>query len=44
MTPVPFRGKRNEPYNIIYVAQTIAELKGLDVSNVLKIYYKSVTK
>lgn len=37
LTPVPFRGQRNEPYNIIYVAQVIAELKGISISDVLKI-------
>lgn len=37
LTPEPFRGKRNEPYNIIYVAQVIACIKGLSVSDVLEI-------
>ena len=37
LTPEPFRGKRNEPYNIIYVAQVIARIKGLSVSDVLEI-------
>ena len=37
LTPEPFRGKRNEPYNIIYVAQFIARIKGLSVSDVLEI-------
>lgn len=37
MTPVPFRGKRNEPYNIVYVAGVMAELKNMDVDEVLKI-------
>lgn len=37
MSPVPFRGKRNEPYNILYVASAIADIKGIDLSDVLKI-------
>ena len=37
LTPVPFRGKRNEPYNIIYVAREIANLTGVDCEDVLKI-------
>ena len=37
LTPEPFRGKRNEPYNIIYVAQVIARIKSLSVSDVLEI-------
>lgn len=37
LTPEPFRGKRNEPYNIIYVAQVIALIKGISVSDVLDI-------
>ena len=32
----PERGKKNEPYNIIYVAEKIAEIKGINVSLVLK--------
>ena len=41
MTPVPFRGKRNEPYNIIYVAEKISEIKGIDLDTVLKITRKN---
>jgi len=37
LTPEPFRGKRNEPYNIIYVAQVISLIKGISVSDVLDI-------
>ncbi len=29
MAPVPFRGKRNEPIYVKYVAEKIAQLKGL---------------
>lgn len=34
ITPVPLRGKRNEPVNVKYVVQRIAELKGLPVEKV----------
>ncbi len=34
LTPIPFRGKRNEPAYVRYVAEKIAELKGLDVEDV----------
>lgn len=37
LTPEPHRGKRNEPYNIIYVANKIAELKGITVEEVINI-------
>lgn len=37
MTPVPFRGKRNEPYNVLYVAEGISLLKNVSVDDVLKI-------
>lgn len=41
MTPVPFRGKRNEPYNIIYVAEFISNIKGISLDDVLKITRKN---
>lgn len=37
LTPEPFRGKRNEPYNIYFVAQKIAELKNISLDEVFKI-------
>lgn len=37
LTPEPNRGKRNEPYNVIYVASVIAEIKGISLEEVLKI-------
>ncbi len=36
LTPEPLRGKKNEPYNIIYVAKKIAEIKQITVEDVLK--------
>ena len=36
LTPEPFRGKKNEPYNIYYVAKEIARLKEIPLEEVLK--------
>ena len=44
MTPVPFRGKRNEPYNIIYVAEAISDIKGISLDDVLKITSENAYK
>lgn len=35
MTPTPFRGKRNEPAYTTYVAQAIADLKGISYEDVV---------
>lgn len=32
LSPIPFRGKRNEPKNIIEIAKKIAEIKNIDIS------------
>lgn len=37
LAPEPFRGTKNEPKNILLVAEAIAKLKGLSVEDVLKI-------
>lgn len=37
MSPVPFRGKRNDSAKIIYAAQVIADLRGMDTQKVLDI-------
>ena len=36
LTPEPFRGKKNEPQNIKYVAKKISEIKDIDEKRVLK--------
>jgi len=36
LTPVPYRGKRNESHYLAYVAETIAEIKGTTVEEVCK--------
>ncbi len=37
LTPEPYRGKRNEPMFVKYVAEKIAELRGLDIIEVSNI-------
>lgn len=41
LTPEPFRGKKNEPYNIYYVAKKISEIKQTTLENVLKTTFKT---
>ena len=41
MAPEPFRGKTNHSALIIYVAQTLAEIKGISVDEVLKVTAKN---
>ena len=36
LTPVPNRGKRNDSSNVVYIAQMIAELKEIDVLEVME--------
>ena len=37
LSPEPFRGKRNNPSNVYYVALKISEIKNMDISDVLNI-------
>ncbi len=37
ITPVPFRGKRNEPSYVIHTAKKIAEIKGLSIEELAEI-------
>lgn len=37
MSPVPFRGKTNQPSNVKYVAEKIAEIKGISFEEVIRI-------
>ncbi|MBN2519588.1 MAG: TatD family hydrolase, partial [Bacteroidales bacterium] len=37
LPPVPFRGKRNESAYLIYIAEKIAEIKGISVEEVANI-------
>ena len=44
LTPKPFRGKMNEPANVRYVAEKIAEIKNVDLSEVIKQTTKNAKK
>lgn len=44
MTPVPFRGKRNEPGYVRYVAECIAELRGIDVADLCRATYENACR
>lgn len=44
MTPVPYRGKRNEPKYVKYVAEKIAELKSLTIHEVIDMTTKNAKK
>lgn len=44
LTPEPYRGKKNEPYNVIYVAEKIAELKNVTVEEVLEVTSKNASE
>ena len=37
LSPVPFRGKRNEPARVIHVAETVAEVLGRPIEEVARI-------
>ncbi len=44
MTPVPYRGKRNEPKFVKYVAEKVAELKSLTIHEVIDMTTKNAKK
>jgi TatD DNase family protein len=44
LTPVPNRGKRNEPSNVQYVAKQIAELKNMSIEDVADITFNNAMK
>lgn len=37
LTPEPFRGRRNEPANLLYTAKKIAELRGVSLEDISRI-------
>ena len=37
LTPEPYRGKKNEPYNVYFVAQEIAKLKNISQDEVFEV-------
>jgi TatD DNase family protein len=36
LTPVPYRGKRNEPAHVLYTAQEVARLRGMETEDLAK--------
>ncbi len=44
LSPEPFRGKRNEPSNIKYIAQKIAGFRGISVEKVADITYRNAER
>jgi len=44
LTPIPFRGKRNEPLYVKYVAEKIAEIKGTKIEEIEKTTTESAKK
>lgn len=37
MSPAPFRGQKNEPKNVVYIADKISKLKGISLEEVAKV-------
>ena len=44
LTPTPFRGKRNHPIYVEYIAQKIAEIKGISYEEVVKVTTENAKK
>lgn len=44
LTPVPFRGKRNEPMFVRYTAERIAEIRGISVEELVEATYQNGKK
>lgn len=44
LAPEPYRGKMNEPKNVVLVAQKLAEIKGENIENIAKITSKNVKR
>lgn len=44
LTPTPYRGKRNEPSYVRYVAETIADLRGISYEEVVRATYQNACK
>ena len=44
LTPEPFRGKRNEPCYVEYVAKMVAEIKGISYDEIIKIANENTKK
>ena len=44
LTPIPRRGKRNEPWMVVHVAEKIAEIKKIDVEDVIEVTGKNAER
>ena len=44
LTPVPFRGKRNEPARVGLVAEKIADLRGVEPETVAEAYLANASR
>ena len=44
LTPTPFRGKRNHPIYVEYIAQKIAEIKGISYEEVVRVTTENARK
>lgn len=44
LTPVPYRGKRNDPSKVRYVAEKVAELRGISYEEVCEITKENAKK
>ena len=44
LTPEPFRGKRNEPVYVKYVAEKIAEIKEISLEQVIEVTTNNAKK
>ena len=44
MSPEPFRGQRNEPKNIVYIADAISRIKGVSLEEVALITTKNAER
>ncbi|MBX3043393.1 MAG: TatD family hydrolase [Candidatus Kapabacteria bacterium] len=44
MTPVPYRGKRNEPSYVKYVAEKISEIKNIEIEEVIRMTTENAKK
>lgn len=41
LTPVPYRGRENAPFFLPFVAEKVAQIKGVEVEEVLKVTYQN---
>ena len=44
LSPIPFRGKRNEPKNVKIIAEKIAEIKDLPIQEIINQTTKNAFK